>query len=402
MLNRATFRLHGVALAVASWLVLVWSQAVPGAFDRFGTLRGVDFLQFYAGGWFVNSGQASRLYDWDAFAQALPRLVPGIGDLLFLPVYPPQTALMFAPLGGLSYLAALSLWTAVSCALYALAGWLALRALPALRPYRVEAWSLAAGFPPFLQLVAHGQVTSLALPLLVSAWMAFRGRRPLLVGLALGSLAFKPQLGTFALAALALSPSWRLLVGLVIGVSAQVLVVSAALGPGLLHDYIGIVQRVAMSAGEFEPKIWAMHSLRGAIELVLGQTRLATTIWLLGAAAVVWLARRATARHQSPEVRFALICLVALLLNPHLYVYDLVLMAVPLACLAAWLVERRNPAHAHMQYLAYSLVWLPLLGPLAAITHVQLTSLALVALLWQLGCSRVPVPGGANGLPNNK
>ena len=113
---------------------------------------------------------------------------------------------------------------------------------------------------------------------------------------------------------------------------------------------------------------------------------------MLGAVVVVWLARRAWRLHQSLDLRFALICVVGLLLNPHLYIYDLVLMAVPLGCLAAWLIERRDRADARAQYLVYGLVWLPLLGPLAAVTHVQLTSPALVALLWQVGSMRRSPP----------
>ena len=389
MLNQPSLRLHAVSLFVASWLVLAWLHAVPGLFDRFGTLRGVDFLQFYAAGWLVANGRAWQLYDWDAFARTLPALVPGIGDLLYLPVYPPQLALAFAPFGRLSYLPALAAWTLASAALYIGAVWAVLRALPALRTYRLEAWCFALGFTPFLQLIAHGQVASLAMPLLAAALCGVRAGRPLLVGLALGSLVFKPQLGMFAIAALILWPSWRLLAGVVLGCALQLGLVAAMMGTTLLRDYLGVLQRLAASAGQFEPKIWAMHSLRGALELVLGQTQLATACWLLGGVGVAWLARRAWHCHQSLDVRFALICIVGLLLNPHLYIYDLVLMAVPLACLAAWLVERRAPPDLHVQYLVYSLVWLPLLGPLAAITHVQLTSPALVALLWQLGRYRV-------------
>lgn len=392
MLSGSTLRLHAVSLAVASWLVLIWSQAVPGPLDRFGTLRGVDFLQFYAAGWMVANGHAGQLYDWDHFARTLPELVPGIGDLLFLSVYPPQLALAFAPLGHLSYPPALAAWTLVSAALYLAAAWAVLRSWPALRPYRLEAWCFALGFTPFLQLVAHGQVASLALGLLVAALLAFRASQPLVVGLALGSLVFKPQLGTLAVAALVLWPSWRLLAGLALGSTAQVGLVVLTLGTGLLRDYLGVVHRLATSAGEFEPKIWAMHGLRGAIELALGQNRLATACWLIAAAGAFWLARRAFRRHQSPDVQFAMICLLGLLLNPHLYVYDLVLMAVPLACLAAWLLERREPGDVRVQQLVYGLVWLPLLAPLAAITHVQLTSPALVALLWQLGSRRRSTP----------
>ena len=396
MLDRASLRLHAVSLAVASWLVLAWTHAVPGAFDRFGTLRGVDFLQFYAAGWMVASGRAWQLYDWDAFARTLPTLVPGIGDLLFLPVYPPQLALVFAPFGKVSYLSALAVWTLVSVALYAGAVWAVLRTWPALRTYRLQAWCFALGFPPFLQLIAHGQVASLAMPLMVAALYGVRAGRPVLVGLALGSLAFKPQLGAFALAAIVLWPSWRLIAGLVVGCGLQLALVVTIVGTTPLRDYLGVLERLAASAGEFEPKLWAMHSLRGGFELLLGQNRLATACWALGAVGVVWLARRAWHRHHAQDVRFAVLCVVGLLLNPHLYIYDLVLMAVPLACLAAWLVARQDPEDASVKYLVYGLVWLPLLGPLAAITHVQLTSPTLVALLWRLGRYRVATTHSAS------
>lgn len=396
MLKRTTVRLHAVSLLVASWLVLVWLHAVTGQLDRFGTLRGVDFLQFYAAGWVVANGHAASLYDWEAFARRLPELVPGIGDLLFLPLYPPQMALVFAPLGTLSYLPALAIWTLISAALYVGAGWAALRALPALRAYRLEAWCFALGFPPFLQLLAHGQVAAIALALLVAALYGFQIARPSVVGLALGSLVFKPQLGAFALAALMLWPSWRLLGGLIVGAGAQLALVAGILGTALLREYVTLVQTLATSAEQFEPKIWAMHSLRGAIELALGQSRLATVCWLLGVATVIWLARRAWTRHQSCHVRFALICFTGLLLNPHLYVYDLVLLAVPLACLAAWLLQRNDPLDVPVQYLAYSLIWLPLLAPLAAITHIQLTAPTLTVLLWQLGRNRVATTRAAS------
>jgi len=391
VLRRATLRLHAVSLAVASWLTVAWLHAVPGMLDRFGTLRGVDFLQFYAAGWVVNRGQSARLYDWDAFATRLPALVPGIGDLLYLPVYPPQLALALSPLAALPYLQALAIWTLLSVMFYACAVWAGLRALPALRPYRLETWAFALGFTPFVQLLAHGQVTTLAMPLLVAALAAFQAGRPVLVGIAFGSLVFKPQLGAFAVAALLLWPSWRLLAGLAVGAGLQLALVAATLGPALLWDYYGVIQRLAVSAGAFEPKIWAMHSLRGFFELLIGRTPLATASWLLSAGAVVWLARRAWRRQGSPAVKYALICVLGLLLNPHLYVYDLVLMAVPLACLAAWLIGQRGQRDLRVQWLTYALVWLPLLGPLAAVTRVQLTSLALVGLLWLLAAERVGV-----------
>lgn len=385
MPSRATLRLHAVSLAVASWVVFAWSQAVAGPADRFGQLRGMDFIQFYAAGWFVRSGRAAELYDWEAFAAALPSLVPGVGDLLFLPIYPPQVALAFAPLAGLPYLTALGVWTATSVAFYAAAVWSVLRVLPALGPYRLEAWCFAAGFPPFLQLVAHGQVAAPAVLLVALALAAFLRDRAFLVGLALGSLAFKPQLGTLALVALLLWPSARLLAGLAAGAAAQVALVFAVLGPDVLFAYADVVGRLLRAPEAFEPKVWAMHGLRGAIELLVGQGRLATGLWAAGGLGVLWLARRAWSRHQAPEVRFAVLVLAALVLNPHLYVYDLTLMAVPLGCIAAWLLGKGPGADHRVAWMTYALVWLPLVGPLAAYTRLQLTPAIAIGVLWGIG-----------------
>lgn len=378
------FRVPAVALAVASWLVLGWLHATPGDFDRFGQLRGMDFLQFYAAAWLVASGRIADLYDWDTFARILPTLVPGIGDLLFLSIYPPQVALLLSPLGRLSYGEALFAWTVTSIALYGLAICLALRLLPALRPYTVEAVAFALGFPPFIQLIAHGQIATLAIGPLFGAFAAFKAGRPFLAGLLLGLLTFKPQLGTFAIAGLVLWPSLRLLIGVFAGISVQAVVVVMAAGGQPLVDFASAVLRLLAEPGAFEPKVWAMHSLRAAIVLVTGSGAVATALWAAGCIAVMWMARRAWTRHESRELRFAAMSIAALLINPHLYIYDLVLVAVPVACLAAWMRETGQPASTLRGRMLLALVWLPLLGPLAQFTHLQLTSPALVALLFGL------------------
>ena len=376
----------------AVWAAFAWTQATgTGTFDRFHKLRGMDFVQFYAAGAIVADGRARELYDWDRFQAALSTLVPGLGDVRYLPIYPPQTALVFVPFAPLPYLGALAFWCVVSATLYLAALAVLWRSLPALRMYRTEALALALGFPAFVQVIAHGQIGTLGVPLLVLAWFGVRDGRPLLVGVALGSLFFKPQLGTLALAALLLMPSLPLLAGLVIGAGLQVLVAGVVYGWSIWLQYYEVIVTVASDVGSFEPKLWAMHSLRGAALLLAGHSPVTTGVWiaLLGVAAV--LARRASASGVAPEITFVAICLLGMLANPHLYVYDLVLLAVPLAVLASWLASHPEVAPGSTAPLAYALVWLPLIGPLAAITHVQLTAPAMMGLLWALGHSPRPL-----------
>jgi hypothetical protein len=385
MLSQATIRFHAVCLVAAVWGSFIWTQATAGAFDRFGKLRGMDFLQFYGAGRIVGEGGGERLYDWNAFAQKLPTLVPGLGDLLFLPIYPPQTALIFVPFARLPYFPALTAWWLLSVALYLGVLWALWRTLPGLHRFRTEAWTLAIGCPAFVQVLAHGQVGILGVPLLLVTWFGVRDRRPVLAGLALGSLLFKPQLGALALAALVVMPSWRLISGLALGAGAQVLLASVVYGWAIWFDYLRVIGAITTYVGSFEPKLWAMHSLRGAVLLIAGHSLAATIAWIALAAVAVVLARRAVRRHAAPQVTFASLCLLGMLVNPHLYVYDLVLLAVPLAVLASWLVSGPDRSDETATLAAYALVWLPLAGPLAAVTHVQLTSPVMMTLLWALG-----------------
>ena len=392
MFDRATIRLHAIALAAASWLVLAWTQAVPGPLDRFGTLRGVDFVQFYAAGWTVARRQVESLYDWEAFERLLPALVPGVGDTLYLPVYPPQVALLFAPFARLSFAGALAVWTVASAVLYVLGAAALFGRLPALRRYRLEFWCAVLGFTPFLQLIAHGQISALALPLMVAALAGFQRGQPLMAGLALGSLVFKPQLGTLALAALLLWPSIRLAVGLATAAAVQAALVWLLLGSAPIVEYLGVASRVAAMAGQFEPKLWAMHNLRAAWQLLLGSGGVSMAAWLISLLAAAWWALRAWRRNPEPEVRFAITSLLGLAANPHLYIYDLVLLTPALACLAAWCIRHPHREQHRAPRLVYALAWLPLIGPLAAVTHVQLTAPVMLAVLWHLALQRDNTP----------
>jgi hypothetical protein len=401
MPDAKTLQLHGWALAIASWPVFLWSQIGAGPLDRFGTLRGVDFLQFYASAWLVAHGRSADLYDFKAFAAQLPALVPAAGDLLYLPIYPPQLALLMAPLGALSYVPALLAWSSVSVAAYVSTVALAFRWIPGLQTWRRVGWPLSLGFPPFLLLVAHGQIATIALPLLLLAWVAFHRRRPLLVGLALGSLAFKPTLGVFAMTALFLMPSWRLLAGVVAGIALQGGLVAVTLGTGPLTAYHAVLRELVHAAGQFEPKLWAMHSLRGAAYLAFGESAAGTAVYVVGIGVALWWSRQAWRRHEAPLARFAVLGVAGVLLNPHLYVYDLVLLLVPLGCLTAWLLGRRSAADERIGLVAYSVVWLPLLGPVAMYTRLQLTPAVLLLLLWLMSrASTVPLPDYFPGAAN--
>ena len=375
----------------------MYTLATPGALDRNGILKGIDFLQFYTAGRLVAQDGAGRLYDWTAFAGELQRAVPGTGDLLFVSVYPPQLAVLLAPIGALPYFAALAIWTVLSVLLCAFSVRLIARELPEMDRIGLPWWLLALAFVPLQQLILHGQIGALALVCFTSAWVGLRRERWWIVGLALGSLCFKPPFMIAAVATAAVSRNLRLISGIVIGAGIQMAAVTLLLGPSVWADYLDKVAVLLQSPEMFEPKPWQMHNLKGFWRLLLGERGIVFALWLASVPLVLFAGDFIWRRTRSADLRMAAIVIATVLLNPHLYVYDLVVLAVAIAALVRWVLDTPPaPSAPAIRTLLHLLWWAPLVGPFAIVTHVQFTPILLVALLWMLvqavRATAVPAP----------
>src|SRR5947209_6251571 len=119
-LTAKRLRTHGFLLAVALWLAYFWIIATPGLRDRNGNIKGTDFLHFYTLGPIALEHRGGALYDMDAQTALLARRVPEAAGTRYLPLYPPQLSILFAPLAQLSYREALCVWWFLSAAIYGL------------------------------------------------------------------------------------------------------------------------------------------------------------------------------------------------------------------------------------------------------------------------------------------
>jgi hypothetical protein len=376
-------RSHAVVLAAAIWIVAVVTLATPGLFDRNGLLKGTDFLQFHAAAYLVTKGMGDRLYDWQLFASILQRLAPGIGDLLYVSVYPPQLAILLAPLGRLPYLNALALWSLVSACCYLLCARAVWRHCHALRHSGLSWPLLAVAFVPFHQLILHGQVSALVLACLSGSWYAVSRGRWFWAGFFVGSLAFKPPFLVAAALMMIASRDWRLLLGVSAGVLVQIAWDVAWLGTSALADYAGKLSMLLASPEMFEPKPWKMYGIRSFFELLAGRGPIAAILTALADAGVVLLVVRVWTATRSADLRVGTIVIGTVLLNPHVYTYDLVVLVLPIALLVNWvLTNPRLPQAPLVCVLAYSLYWLPLVAPLTALIRIQLVTVALAMLLW--------------------
>src|SRR5262245_46849779 len=96
-------RAHGAILALCLWGLYAWNMATPGLRDRSGNLKGTDFLHFYTLGTLALEHSGAGLYRIDEQAAVSARRVPEAAGIRYLPLYPPQVSILFAPLALLPY-----------------------------------------------------------------------------------------------------------------------------------------------------------------------------------------------------------------------------------------------------------------------------------------------------------
>ena len=156
-------RVHAALLALCLWSFYAFSVATPGLRDRSGLLKGADFLQFYVFGSLARDGGPESLYAFDAHVARARQLVPESEGVSFLPIYGPQVAAFFAPLGGLPYASALACWIGLSALIYALCVLAVWRSCPTLAGRGPVVALLAVAYPPVFAMVGYGQISVLAL-----------------------------------------------------------------------------------------------------------------------------------------------------------------------------------------------------------------------------------------------
>ena len=377
---------HGLLLAVAIWSVYVWALATPGLRDRNGNLKGTDFLHLYTLGWLARSHDGIHLYDMDYQATLMARHVPTAAGIRYLPLYPPQVSLIFAPFALLGYTQALGLWWALSAGIYAACCYWIWRTCANVQGHRGLVVLLAIAFPGFFNLMAWGQTSALALACFTGAFFLLSKRRDFLAGVLFGCLIYKPQLGLAAAIVFCAIRAWKIVAGAVVGSALELSTGALYYGLGPLREWCGTLLRVRSALSLLEPRPYQTHCLRTFWSMILPWSTLALGMYALSALIVLALTIAAWRRRGVDlRIRYSALLLATVLVSPHLTVYDLVILAPMFLILADWMIATRDTStQSRMGTLLYLVYALPLLAPLTRWTHVQLSVLAMAALVYLL------------------
>jgi alpha-1,2-mannosyltransferase len=382
-LTARRLRAHGLIVGIALWSIYLWTVATPGLRDRNGNLKGTDFLHFYTLGLVAREHRAPDLYDMKAQSQLASARVPQAAGIDYLPLYPPQVSMLFAPLAYFSYAGALVIWWIASAAIYFLCCYWIWRACPGLQTHGVTVAILATAFPAFFHLIAWGQTSTMALLCFTAMYMCLRGQRNFLAGVILGCLAFKPQLGLAAAIIFLAIGAWKIVIGAALSATAQFLAGVLFYGTQAFHDWLWMMRNVRAALPFLEPRIYQTHCLRTFWSMLIPWPNLSFALYLITALSVLamtislWRHRPA-----SLKVRFSALLFATVLISPHLTVYDLVILAPALLLLSDWLISIAPKRAPQIGTALYCVYMFPIIGPLAKWTHVQLSVIVMSALVF--------------------
>jgi hypothetical protein len=252
-----------------------------------------------------------------------------------------------------------------------------------LNRYGATAALVALAFPGFFHLIAWGQTSAIALACFTVAFFLLRDKREFVAGLVLGCLIFKPQLGFAAVILFMFLGRWRLVAGSALSAATQIVVGIIYYGTGPLRNWIDTMWHVPTLLAFFEPKPYETHCLRTFWSMLVPWSGLSLGLYAVSVVMVlawtifVWKSR------ESLSLKFPALLLATVLVSPHLTVYDLVILAPAILLLAEWAVSHGSTYEA-IGTLVYAAYIFPLLGPATRWTHVQLSVIAMAAVLYSI------------------
>jgi hypothetical protein len=344
-----------------------------------GPLKGADFVQFYTLGHLASAHRIREMYDAASFHEAQAEFLPESAREIYPPVYPPQAAVMFAPMSGLSYQRALFIWSLITIAGYALIVWSAWKVVADRLPDRTFVIAAAAAFPPFWILILHGQVTVILLFAFWAGWLALEHHRRWLAGFAFGLLALKPQFGIPLAVVVLASGEWAMLTGAVTSVMAQAVVVWMVLGSDAFTTFADSIPTTIAYADLLEAKPFMSHSLRALTRLTPNWIGL--PMWAALAAIVLWFTVRAWKSDAPLRVRLGVVVLAATLVNPHVIIYDLTVLVLPLIWFGSYMQEPARREEAGAYWTAVYWLFVLTFMPTAAVIPLQASVFVMVGLL---------------------
>ena len=286
-----------------------------------------DFVNVWSAGKLALEGHPALAWDWDTQKQIQVAVLGQTYFGNFAWHYPPPFLFIAALLARLPYTLAFVGWLAVSLVPY-----LVVTRAIAGRPF---GWLLAVAFPVVLANTMVGQNGFLTAAL-IGGTLYLLPTRPILSGICLGLLSYKPQYGLLFPLALIAASQWKVFITAGVVAAAMATVSWLAFGTDSWQAFFHWMPMFSQAFFTEGRATWfKLQSVFGLTRSFGGSEELA---WALQAA-MTGTVVVATVLLWRSKARYALkaagLATGTLLITPYLFLYDMMVLAIPIA----WLVR---------------------------------------------------------------
>jgi hypothetical protein len=294
-------------------------------YDSNGLGIPTDFINVWAAGRLALEGHPAQAWDWDI---QRPIEVAQLGQNFigyFAWHYPPPFLLVASLLARFPYGAAFMGWVVASLIPYLFV----MRAIVG-RPF---GWILALAIPMALNNALDGQNGFLTAAL-IGGTLYLMPARPILAGICLGLLSYKPQYGLLFPLVLIAASQWRTFFSAAATTVLMAFVSWLAFGieswQAFFH-WMPVFSQTFLVEGK--APWWKLQSLFSLVRFLGGTEQLAWIFqWTLTATVAVVLAVMWRSR-VSYSLKAAALATGTLLITPYLFMYDMMVLAIPVAFL---------------------------------------------------------------------
>ena len=284
-----------------------------------------DFINVWAAGRLALEGHPAQAWDWDI---QRPIEVAQLGqDFLgyFAWHYPPPFLFVASLLARLPYGAAFMGWVFISLIPYLVV----VRAIVG-RPF---GWMLALAAPMVLNNALVGQ-NGFFTAALIGGTLYLMPVRPVLAGICLGLLSYKPQYGLLFPLVLIAASQWTVFFSAAVVTVLMAVVSWLAFGTESWQAFFHWMPMFSQAfLTEGKATWWKLQSLFSLVRFLGGTEQLAWIFqWILTATVAVVLAVMWRSR-VSYSLKAAALATGTLLITPYLFMYDMMVLAIPVAFL---------------------------------------------------------------------
>ena len=294
-------------------------------YDQNGLEIPADFINVWAAGRLVLDGHPALAYDWDIQKQIE---VAELGqDFIghFAWHYPPPFLFVASLLAQFPYAVGLLGWLSVSFLPYLAM----MRAIIG----RTFALLLAVGFPLVINNTLAGQNGFLTAAL-IGGTLYLMPVRPVLSGICLGLLSYKPQYGLLFPLVLIAASQWTVFISA--GCTAVIVAFLSWLAFGTeswqaFFHWMPMFSQAFLSEGK--ATWWKLQSVLSLVRYLGGPEQLAWTLqWIVSGSVAVGLIAMWRSRVDY-SLKAAALAAGTMLTTPYLFLYDMTVLAIPVAYL---------------------------------------------------------------------